>query len=59
MKKNINTSDKYIRFIAAVLFLLLSLIAWDDRFVGITSGVIGIYLLLTVVFGSCVVYRFP
>ncbi len=56
MKKNIGSSDKIIRIIAALLFAAL-------YFTGTVTGILGIILIalaavfvLTVIFGTCPIY---
>ncbi|WP_219928745.1 YgaP family membrane protein [Flavobacterium pallidum] len=53
-----STPDKFIRTTIGGLLVLLMYLCDDDRAMQWASGVSGIYLILTSLLGTCIVYAF-
>jgi hypothetical protein len=56
MKRNINTTDRIIRFILTVAFTILMLNDSKDKMIQILAGFLGFYCLATALFEYCVIY---
>jgi len=58
MKQNMNTADKFVRMTLGAAFLVLLLTDSGDRGMQWVATCCGLYLILTSLAGSCVVYHF-
>ena len=57
MKKNISTTDRLIRAILAIVFMMLMLDHYEDEIIRILAGTLGVYCLLTAVLEICLLYN--
>jgi DUF2892 family protein len=58
MKQNISTSDKFIRTTLGGILLLLMYFCNDDYLMQWVFGGCGLYLIISSIVGTCIVYLF-